>query len=153
MDTKQIVVKDKQKTKRRSMSKNIQDAEVVQAAETKTKRIQKQNYSSANLTDLKNFVVVNINGNQEVVFEGMSLSVPMVDGEALKFEEVLMSVNGDEVKFGKPFVSGAYVEAKKVTDYQGEKVQTMVYKAKSRYRRIRGSRPSLTRLEVTKVVY
>lgn len=158
-EKKSLVSKTAEKPTRakKSIAKKVEDAEVVAVAETvsepATKKVSKPKAAKPkeDAVTITKFVIANINGSQEYLYEGMKLDVLRIEGEKYETAEVLMTVDGEKVVFGKPYVSGASVEMKKVEDYRGKKVRTMTYKAKSRYRKIRGSRPSLSTFEVTKL--
>ena len=66
--------------------------------------------------------------------------------------EVLMIVDGETVKVGKPLVKGAEVKLKVITGLEkGEKIEVYHFKAKSRYRKHTGFRPQYTRILVEKI--
>lgn len=75
------------------------------------------------------------------------------EGSKINVEKVLMtfSEDGSDVKVGKPVVSGAKVELKVLEHKKGEKVRVYKMKAKKRYRRNKGFRPSLSVVEVVNV--
>ena len=100
------------------------------------------------------FVIVKINGSQEKVQEGMEISVNKLDGEEkgkLEFSEVLLTSKAGKIQVGKPTVKGALVHGIIVEQAKGEKVTTRIYKAKSRYRRVKGMRPQITKIKITKI--
>lgn len=97
------------------------------------------------------YAVVRINKRQHRVSEGDEILVDkLLD---LKVEpEVLLSVDGEKVIVGKPVVKGVSVKVKVLKDKElGEKVHTLKYKAKSRYRKRSGFRPQYTRLLIEKI--
>jgi large subunit ribosomal protein L21 len=97
------------------------------------------------------YAVVSINGNQYKVSEGEEILVDKLASD--KFTpDVLLLVDDDKVKVGKPKVRGANVKFKVLNDSEkGKKVRILKYKAKSRYRRKMGFRPQYTRLLVEKI--
>lgn len=101
------------------------------------------------------FVVADINGSQQKVSEDEEIVVDKIDGkkgQKLTFDQVLLLVDRDKIKIGQPHVKGASVEAKILSQFKGKKIRVATYKAKSRYRRVLGFRPQLTRLKIEKVV-
>ena len=70
------------------------------------------------------------------------------EGGAIRFDQVLLLVDGDKVTIGRPLVKGAVVKAKIIEQFKGKKVRVATYKAKSRYRRVLGHRKHLTKLQV-----
>jgi large subunit ribosomal protein L21 len=98
--------------------------------------------------------VVKIGGRQYRVGEGQRLEVDRLASEVgatVTFDQVLLIADGSGVSVGSPLVDGATVEAKVVAARRGPKILVYKYKAKKRYRRIRGHRSELSLLEVTSV--
>jgi len=73
------------------------------------------------------------------------------EGKKITFEEVLLRRKGTKVEIGSPAIKDALVEAKVLEHFRGKKVQTLKYKAKSRYRRKMGHKQDKTKLEITKI--
>lgn len=100
------------------------------------------------------FVIVRI-GNKQ--FKVKPQDVIVVDrmagevGDTVEFTDVLLVEDGKKVTVGKPLVKGAKVTAKIIKHERGEKIDIHRFKSKVRYRRARGFRADLTRLEVTAV--
>lgn len=100
------------------------------------------------------FVIVRI-GNKQ--FKVKPQDVIVVDrmagevGDVVEFTDVLLVDDGKKVSVGKPTVKGAKVTAKIIKQERGEKIEIHRFKSKVRYRRARGFRADLTRLEVTAV--
>lgn len=89
-----------------------------------------------------------------MVAEGDKLQVNRIEGEEGKkivSEEVMLLVDEESVKIGKPIVEKAKVELKILKSFLGEKIRVAKFKAKTGYRRVRGFRPSLTLLQVEKI--
>jgi large subunit ribosomal protein L21 len=97
------------------------------------------------------YAVVRILGRQYKVTEGKELLVDKMTDLKL-VPEVLMVVDGDKVKVGKPVLKDAKVTLKVVTEVEkGEKIEVYHFKAKSRYRKHTGFRPQYTRVLVEKI--
>lgn len=97
------------------------------------------------------YAVVEINNQQEKVQEGQRIEVQSIKGDTFKFDKVLAFFSEKESKFGNPYISGAYVEAKKVLDFKDKKIRVETFKAKSRYRKVRGHRQPKSILVVEKI--
>lgn len=100
------------------------------------------------------FAVISIAGNQYKVSERETLFVPHLAGDVgsfLVFNRVLLFKDSAKVKVGKPEVTGMVVKAKIVSHEKGEKIQVRRFKSKVRYRRAKGFRPSLTKLEILSI--
>ena len=101
------------------------------------------------------FAVIKTNGRQYKVQEGDELEIDKIDtkkGANITFDQVLLLVTGKKVMIGQPLVSGATVEGKILSHYKGKKVRVATYKAKSRYRRVKGFRARLTRVKIEKIL-
>lgn len=101
-----------------------------------------------------NFAVVELQGTQLLVEVGKKYTVGKMQlekGKKFTCDKVLMSVVGDKVKVGKPYLEGASVEFEVASQFKGEKVDSFKYTAKSRVRRRFGHRPQLTKLLVKKI--
>lgn len=98
------------------------------------------------------YAVVRINGHQYIVEEGMEVLVDKLADPKKITAEVLLTVDGEKVKVGKPLVKEAKVTFKVISDLEkGEKVHVKTYKAKSRYRKHKGFRHQYSRLKVEKI--
>jgi large subunit ribosomal protein L21 len=98
--------------------------------------------------------IIETGGKQYLVKKGMRLEVEKLAGEAgntITFDKVLLTSTGNDVNLGKPFVSGAKVEAKVLKQAKGQKIHVLKYKAKSKYRRKIGHRQQFTEIEITSV--
>ena len=100
------------------------------------------------------FAIIETGGKQYLVKKGEKLQVEKLAGEAgqtLKFEKVLFTSDGKTFQLGKPYVSGASVEAEVLKQGKGRKVEVLKYKAKSKYRRKIGHRQHFTEIQITKI--
>ncbi len=96
-----------------------------------------------------NYAIIKLQGHQYKVSEGETIVVDKIEGAPAA--EILLLVNGDDVKIGDPIVKDAKISFKVLGDEKGDKLYIRKYKAKSRYRRKTGFRSSLTRLQVEKI--
>ena len=101
------------------------------------------------------YAVVKIGGNQQKIFEGEVLAVDKLEGkkgQALTFKEVLLLVDDKKVKIGQPLIKGASVEVEIVDQVKGEKIRVATFKAKARYRKVKGFRSLLTRVKILSII-
>lgn len=93
------------------------------------------------------YIVARIGNRQFKVSEGKQLTVDRFDG---KINEVLLLVDGDDVKVGRPLVDGVKVKTKIIEE---GKVKTEIrrFKAKSRYRKERGHKQPVTKVLIEKI--
>ncbi len=100
------------------------------------------------------FAVVDILGQQFKVTENTKYYVPKLkeDVEAtVTFDHVILYENGKEIKIGTPVVDGITVTAKVVEHTMDDKVIVFKKKRRISYKKKRGHRQQLTRIEVTKI--
>lgn len=101
------------------------------------------------------YAVIQTGGKQYKVSEGSELEVEKLTGDPqtkIKFTEVLLLAGEGTPKIGTPTIPSVYVEAEILNQFKGGKIRTAVYKAKSRYRRVKGHRQALTRVKITRIV-
>lgn len=99
------------------------------------------------------YAIIQTGGKQYKVSEGDQIVVEKIDGD-VDSEVVLdkvLSIIGDNVKVGKPFIDGAKVTAKIVEHGKEKKILVFKYKAKSNYRKRQGHRQPYTKLSITKI--
>ena len=100
------------------------------------------------------YAVVETGGLQFKMEDQAVVEVPRLDapeGDTVTLDRVLLLVDDDEVSVGQPTVEGASVRAKILAHTLGPKI--IVYKQKRRknYRRKRGHRQPLTKLQITEL--
>lgn len=99
------------------------------------------------------YAIVETGGKQYRVEEGQSLLVdrlPADEGSKVNLRAVMFRNDADTVLDPKQ-LEKVKVEAKVAGHERGEKIRVFKYKAKKGYRKRRGHRSELTRLEVTGV--
>ena len=97
------------------------------------------------------YAVFKTGGKQYRVKPGDILDVeklPVAVDSVAEFSEVLLVSDGGEATVGSPYVEGAKVLAQVQSHYRDKKIVVFKYKAKTRYRRMRGHRQEYTRLLV-----
>lgn len=101
------------------------------------------------------YAVVKIGGSQYKLVEGDEIDVPKLKaavGDEKQFPQVLLWRNGDHIEVGQPLVTGVIVTGKVVSQLRGDKIRVATYKAKSRYRKVKGHRDYLTRVKIEAIV-
>ena len=100
------------------------------------------------------YAIIVTGGKQYKVAEGDTLFIEKLEAEegaAVKFDQVLMVGDGENVKVGTPVVEGAAVEAKVVKNGKAKKVYVFKMKRKKNYRRKKGHRQPFTKVEISKI--
>jgi len=100
------------------------------------------------------YAIVTVGGQQYQVAVGEEIDVlglgDKKEGEKVSLDNVLL-VKNKEVEIGQPLLAKASVEAEVLNQFRGEKVRVATYRAKSRYRRVKGFRPDLTRVKILSI--
>jgi large subunit ribosomal protein L21 len=102
----------------------------------------------------KKFAVIKIAGTQLKVYEGLEYEIDKLDGvkgDTLEISDVLLVVDGEDIKMGDPLVKDSKVVLEITSQKKDKKVDVLKYKAKARYRRSYGHRALITRILVKEI--
>ncbi len=100
------------------------------------------------------YAIIRTGGKQYQVTSGDRLRVEKLDGavgDSVDLDQVLMVVDGEDVKVGKPIVEGAKVVAKIAEQGKAKKVVVFKKKRRKGYRLKRGHRQDYTALQIEEV--
>ena len=100
------------------------------------------------------YAVIKTGGKQYRVQQGDVIFVEKLDAaaeDAVTFEEVLLVNDGEASKIGTPFVEGAAVEGKVLSQVKSRKIVVYKYKAKKNERKKQGHRQPYTKVEITAI--
>ncbi|MCG7410948.1 50S ribosomal protein L21 [Moraxella nonliquefaciens] len=100
------------------------------------------------------YAVIKSGGKQHRVSVGETLKVELLKAEVgatLNIEEVLMVVNGSDVKIGQPVVAGASVVAEVVSHGRGKKVRIVKHRRRKHYHKEQGHRQWYTELKINAI--
>lgn len=100
------------------------------------------------------YAVVDIAGQQFKVTEKTKYYVPRLKAEEnseVVFDRVLLLTDGKTTKIGNPTVEGAKVTAKVLAHLKDDKVIVFKKKRRISYKKTRGHRQHLTRIEITSI--
>lgn len=96
------------------------------------------------------FAIIEVKGHQYKVENGQIITTEKIDakeGEEIEIKNILLYYDGKDLKIGKPYVDLS-LKGKVLEHFKGKKVVVFKYTPKKRYRRKRGHRQILTRLQV-----
>jgi large subunit ribosomal protein L21 len=98
------------------------------------------------------YAVVANGGKQYKVTEGQVLTLDKIDaqpGSSYLLDQVLLTVDGDNIQVGAPYLENVAVAAEVLEQLKGEKVRVAKFKAKARYRKVQGFRAMITKVKIT----
>ena len=99
--------------------------------------------------------VIQTGGKQYIAQPGEILVVNKLnikEKEKTEFNKILIYVDKQgEIKFGTPYLNKVKVLATVIKHDKGEKIRVARFKAKSRYRKVRGFRAYLTQIKIDKI--
>lgn len=101
------------------------------------------------------YALVEILGKQYKAEVGKTLQVDLVNAEAgakLEYPSVLAVVDGENVKFGAPYVEGAKVVATLDSDIKGTKVKVYKFHRRKGYRRTQGHREQYSLIKIEDII-
>jgi large subunit ribosomal protein L21 len=100
------------------------------------------------------YAIVETGGTQVKVSEGEILRIPKIEkgtDQKISLDKVLLVVDGQEVKIGRPYLEGASVEAEVVGSGKEGKVTVFKFKRRVKYRRKIGHRQPYTEIKVNSI--
>jgi len=101
------------------------------------------------------YAVIQTGGKQYRVTSGEKLKVELLPadvGAAVSFDQVLAVGEGEGVRIGAPYVSGASVKATVVAQGRADKVHIFKMRRRKHYRKSQGHRQSFTELRIDDIV-
>jgi large subunit ribosomal protein L21 len=101
------------------------------------------------------YAVIQTGGKQYRVKSGEQVKVELLAvevGATVSFDRVLMLGEGDGVKVGAPFVSGAAVKATVVAQGRGEKIRIFKMRRRKHYAKTQGHRQGFTEVRIDEIV-
>ena len=100
------------------------------------------------------YALVEIKGKQYKAVEGETLQVDLLnmeEGASYETDKVLAVVDGENAKFGTPYVAGVKVVATVGSEVKGEKVKVYKFHRRKGYRRTQGHREQYTMITINKI--
>lgn len=101
------------------------------------------------------YAVIKMGSNQYQMEEGKTVLLDLQKTEPTKemtFSDVVLYVDGDNVKIGTPLVNGVKVIGQAGEMVKGDKVVTAKFRKREGYRRTYGHRTKYTPVKVTQIV-
>ena len=105
--------------------------------------------------DSNKSAVIETGGKQYLVQVGQTLRVEKIEdakeGGIVSFDNVLLLIEGEDIKLGKPYVEGVKVSAEVKKEGYAEKVTVLRYKRKTRSRKKKGHRQPFTEVLIKEI--
>lgn len=103
---------------------------------------------------MSNYAIIQLSGKQFKVTEGDEFITDKVDheeGETFSADGVLALRTEDELQLGQPLLEDTKVELEVLKQQRSKKLRVAKFKAKSRYRRVKGHRQHQSVVKVTSI--
>ena len=99
---------------------------------------------------MSKFSVIETGGKQYRVSTGDKIKIEKAASEdgKLAFDKVLLTVDGDSIQIGLPYLDNAKIEGKVVREGRDKKKLVFRYHSKTRYRKTKGHRQHFTEVEI-----
>lgn len=100
------------------------------------------------------YAVITSGSKQFRVTEGETLKLAKIVadvGATINLDKVLMLVNGDSIKVGKPYLDGANVEASIVSHGRHKKIHIVKFRRRKHHHKQMGHRQDYTEVKITQI--
>ena len=101
---------------------------------------------------MTNFAIIQTGGKQYKVSPGQKIKIEKLNvnkGDNFIFDKVLLTLEGENVKIGAPYVEGVKVEGKILRQARDKKKIVFKYHSKTRYRKKKGHRQHYTEVLIS----
>jgi large subunit ribosomal protein L21 len=98
------------------------------------------------------YAVIKTGGKQYRVAAGEKLKIDQLQAEigaAIVLDKVLLVADGENLKMGRPLVTGASVQAKVLAQGRHDKVRIFKMRRRKHYQKHQGHRQNFTEIEIT----
>lgn len=100
------------------------------------------------------YAIIKSGGKQYRVSEGQTLKLESLQtepGKPVKFNEVLMVANGDNIEVGTPFIKGATVSAEVLQHGRHKKIEIIKLKRRKHHMKHQGHRQNFTEVKIKSI--
>ena len=101
---------------------------------------------------MTNFAIIQTGGKQYKVSPGQKIKIEKLnvnEGDNFVFDKVLLTLEGENMKIGAPYIEGAKVEGKILRQARDKKKIVFKYHSKTRYRKKKGHRQHYTEVLIS----
>ena len=99
------------------------------------------------------YAIIETGSKQYKVTEGDVIDVEKINAKdkEYNFDKVLMAVDGEKVKIGKPTLADVKVTGEILSQGKGEKIRVFKYRKTEQYRKTTGHRQNLTKIKILNI--
>ena len=101
------------------------------------------------------YAVIKTGGKQYRVAAGEKLKIEQIPadiGAEIVLDQVLLVADGENLKMGRPLVTGATVQAKVLAQGRHDKVRIFKLRRRKHYQKHQGHRQNFTEIEITGIL-
>jgi large subunit ribosomal protein L21 len=98
--------------------------------------------------------IVSFGGHQYLISQGDTILVQkkgLKKGEIINFDKVIFLLTDKGSELGKPYLENVVVKGKVIEQKKGKKIRVARFRAKSRYRKVKGFRPVFYEVKISKI--
>ncbi|WWO99595.1 MAG: 50S ribosomal protein L21 [Candidatus Dasytiphilus stammeri] len=102
------------------------------------------------------YAVFQSGGKQHRIQPGQILCLEKlknIPSDQIEFDQVLMVVNGNDVKIGTPLVKGVVVRAEVLLHDREKKIKIIKFKRRKHYEKQQGHRQWYTKVKIIDIIY
>lgn len=113
------------------------------------------NYKTKTINPVNDFAIIELAGGQYRVREGDTIKTQKIKNvqtdSSITIDKVLLLKNGEGIEIGQPYITGAKVEARVLSEGRDKKIIVFRYHSKTRHRKKKGHRQQYTKLQITNI--
>jgi large subunit ribosomal protein L21 len=99
------------------------------------------------------YAIIESGSKQYMVSEGDIINIERIStkDKEYNFNKILMAVDGENVKIGKPTLSDVKVVGEILGEVKGDKIRVFKYRKTEQYRKTKGHKQNYTKVKITKI--
>lgn len=99
------------------------------------------------------YAIIESGSKQYMVSEGDIINIERIStkDKEYNFNKILMAVDGENVKIGKPTLSDVKVVGEILGEVKGDKIRVFKYRKTEQYRKTKGHTQNYTKVKITKI--
>jgi len=99
------------------------------------------------------YAIIESGSKQYMVSEGDIINIERIStkDKEYNFNKILMAVDGENIKIGKPTLSDVKVVGEILGEVKGDKIRVFKYRKTEQYRKTKGHTQNYTKVKITKI--